>query len=530
MAAVEADIPSTDAIQASFGIHRKHGATRAIAAASHVIWAAYEPTVRQFFEIAARQHQFDESAVNAHREAVAARRGNYREDAYAVEMRGSIAVLYVEGTIFRYSNLFTYYSGGCAVATLAKDFQTILDDSAVTDIVLYVNSGGGMVDGINEFANMVYAARGRKRIWGYVSSMGCSAAYWIVSACDRIIADDTAILGSIGVRCVHVDDKKALEMEGLKEIPFISNQSPNKCPDPATPKGASAIQQTLNRTADVFISAVARNRAVTTEQVIADFGAGGTSVGIDAVTAGLADTLGSFEGVLAELSGNTANPGYNNSTARANLQPASSTPTRGAKVMAEENTTGATKENDEEEEENMNKDKKEASAPPANPTASSAPAAAAASDASAELKAEREARAKTDADLKAANERIAALELKDRTARFTALAQDFIGGAEAHLPMMEHLAATAGEDSPLFTGYVESQSAAAEQVKEGALFAEKGKTSVDAATGSAEAQLEAKAAELMKADGKLTKAAAMTQAIAANTELYRQHVAEQQAR
>jgi ClpP class serine protease len=53
--------------------------------------------------------------------------------------------------------------------------------------------------------------------------------------------------------------------------------------------------------AQVFVETVARNRGVATETVLTKFGAGGTFVGKAAVEAGLADSIGSFEAVLAEL-------------------------------------------------------------------------------------------------------------------------------------------------------------------------------------------------------------------------------------
>ncbi|MGZ7307039.1 hypothetical protein ACXWRJ_09430, partial [Streptococcus pyogenes] len=48
---------------------------------------------------------------------------------------------------------------------------------------------------------------------------------------------------------------------------------------------------------------VARNRDMTTDAVISDFKQGGTLIGQNAVNAGMADRLGSLEGVVAELSG-----------------------------------------------------------------------------------------------------------------------------------------------------------------------------------------------------------------------------------
>jgi hypothetical protein len=51
----------------------------------------------------------------------------------------------------------------------------------------------------------------------------------------------------------------------------------------------------------VFVDTVARNRGVTPATVLADFGQGGVFVGQAAIDAGLADSIGSYEGVLAQL-------------------------------------------------------------------------------------------------------------------------------------------------------------------------------------------------------------------------------------
>jgi hypothetical protein len=57
----------------------------------------------------------------------------------------------------------------------------------------------------------------------------------------------------------------------------------------------------MDATAQVFVDAVATNRGVTPETVLADFGQGGVFVGRDAVSAGLADAVGTYESTFAAL-------------------------------------------------------------------------------------------------------------------------------------------------------------------------------------------------------------------------------------
>jgi ClpP class serine protease len=71
--------------------------------------------------------------------------------------------------------------------------------------------------------------------------------------------------------------------------------------DPATEDGRARIQATLDALAGVFIGEVARYRGVTEADVLARFGQGDVLVGADAVTAGLADRVASYEVVHAQL-------------------------------------------------------------------------------------------------------------------------------------------------------------------------------------------------------------------------------------
>jgi ClpP class serine protease len=229
-------------------------------------------------------------------EALEAQRGEKLKNAYAVTVRDGIATIPVAGPMFRYASFFTRISGATAYEDVARDFSAALDDPRIRGIVLSIDSPGGEVNGNAELSQMVYDARGKKPVVAYVSHLGASAAYWLASSADFVVISPTAILGSIGVAAT-------VRKSNGKETTFdvVSTQSPKKRLDPATDDGLAAIQATLDALATVFVETVARNRGVTPEQVLADFGQGGVFVGQDAITAGLADAIGSYEGVIAQL-------------------------------------------------------------------------------------------------------------------------------------------------------------------------------------------------------------------------------------
>jgi ClpP class serine protease len=98
------------------------------------------------------------------------------------------------------------------------------------------------------------------------------------------------------------DRTKADEARGVKTIEIVSSQSPKKRLSPTSSEGQTGDPGARRQLAGVFIDAVARNRAVSVDTVLADFGEGGVFVGEDAVTAGLADRVGSYEALQGELS------------------------------------------------------------------------------------------------------------------------------------------------------------------------------------------------------------------------------------
>lgn len=238
-------------------------------------------------------------------EALEARLGRELDNARTVTLRDGVAIIPVTGPIFRYANLFTRISGATSTQVLATDLQAALDNPRVKSIVLNIDSPGGEANGINELAEMVFAARDKKRIVSYIGGTGASAAYWIAAASSEVVIDAIGLAGSIGAAC-EVQLRQG--GEGVKRYEIVSSNAPNKRPDLSTEEGRAKVGQTIDALGDVFASAVGRYLGVKPEAVPAMGDHGGLLVGAAAVKAGLAHRLGSLESVIAELAGSASNP------------------------------------------------------------------------------------------------------------------------------------------------------------------------------------------------------------------------------
>ena len=266
-------------------------------------WAIRPEWLETICSIAEREHEY---AGNI--EALEQKLGRPLNNTYAVTMRDGVALLPVTGPLFRHANLMTQLSGATSYSSLATDLRAAVDNPAVRAIVLNIDSPGGEVRGVNELAKQIKAVRGVKPIVAYIGGSGASAAYWLASAADRIVADEVSTIGSIGAMMgVSVRG----ERPGEKSYSFVSSQSPLKNASPETSEGAAELQRLVNEYAQVFVDTVAANRGVSVDTVLQEYGQGTVFAGNAALSRGMVDSIGTLEGLIAELSGSKTAMGGN---------------------------------------------------------------------------------------------------------------------------------------------------------------------------------------------------------------------------
>lgn len=188
-------------------------------------------------------------------------------------------------------------SGSVGAQQIRNDFIRAFESDDIKAILLNVDSPGGDARGISELAQTIHKARKKNTKWIYAYAAGfmASAAYFISAAAHRIVANDWASVGSIGV-VIGVPPTTQED-----PIEFVSTSSPYKRPDISTDEGRRVYQDKADYMGTLFIEAVAELRGVTVEKVISDFGKGGTLVGKQAKTAGLVDAIGTFDSTLHSL-------------------------------------------------------------------------------------------------------------------------------------------------------------------------------------------------------------------------------------
>jgi len=196
------------------------------------------------------------------------------------------------------------FSGGTSIQKLTAAFRDAMADDAVGSIVFQIDSPGGSVYGVKELADEIYEARGQgKQIIAVADPMAASAAYHIASAADEIVVLHSGEVGSIGVLAAHVDYSEAEEKCGVKTTlisagKFKVEGNPY---EPLTDDARAAIQSDVDDYYELFVDAVARNRGVSAQDVITGYGEGRCLTAKNAVAAGLADRIDTFDNVISGL-------------------------------------------------------------------------------------------------------------------------------------------------------------------------------------------------------------------------------------
>lgn len=183
---------------------------------------------------------------------------------------------------------------------LAQGILDAAEDRHVTAIVLDVDSPGGSALAPAEVAEAIARARQSVPVVAWTGGQMCSAAYWIGSACDAIVAMDTSVVGSIGVAMVHYDRSNADTKDGITRTVLSAGKYKRIASDekPLSDEGREYMQAQLDLYYTKFIDAVAAGRGVDAATVLERMADGRIFIGSEALNAGLVDAIGPFDVAL----------------------------------------------------------------------------------------------------------------------------------------------------------------------------------------------------------------------------------------
>ena len=158
-------------------------------------------------------------------------------------------------------------------------------------LILEINSPGGAVVASKEIADAVKNSGMKTVAW--IRDVGASGAYWVASACDRIVGDQCSSVGSIGVLGQHLEFSELMKKYGVSYEGFKAGELKDMGVPfrKTTAKEKKLIQEHLDRLHEFFIEQVAANRGMSVED-IKKIATGQVFMGEEAKGMGLIDKLG----------------------------------------------------------------------------------------------------------------------------------------------------------------------------------------------------------------------------------------------
>ncbi len=217
--------------------------------------------------------------------------------------RPAIAVIYAQGMIVDGSADNGIFGGSETIGSddLRKAFRVASRDDQVEAIVLRIDSPGGSALASEAMWQAARRAAGDKPLIVSVGSMAASGGYYLASAGDRIFADPSAIVGSIGVVGGKFVFKKLFdETLGLHTETFARGRNAGlfSSSEPWSDQQRRMVTNWMKQTYDQFTDRVMSQRKGKIK-AIDDVARGRVFVARQALDLGMVDELGGIEAAIA---------------------------------------------------------------------------------------------------------------------------------------------------------------------------------------------------------------------------------------
>ena len=208
-----------------------------------------------------------------------------------------IAVLPVVGTIGAPETV-SLATPAATPETLSDQLHQAARDKNVKAVVLEINSPGGGVVASDEMHKSIgdFKRETKKPVVVSMGETAASGGYYIATAADEIVANETTLTGSLGVIFSYLNleeaaDKLGIEQEVVKSGTFKDIGSLTREP---SEEELEILQTLIDESYDGFVEVIVEGRSLPDDRVreLAD---GRVYSGLQAESLGLVDQLGGLE-------------------------------------------------------------------------------------------------------------------------------------------------------------------------------------------------------------------------------------------
>ena len=231
------------------------------------------------------------------------------------KLDGAVGVLPLQGPIFPKANLMTELSGATSLEQWRSDFRALVANDRVSQILLDIDSPGGISSLVQETAMEIRAANQIKPVVAVSNTMAASAAYMLASQAGELYVSDSGFVGSVGVYLVHTDTSELEQRAGVKNTIIKAGRFKAALIEPLTAENREHLQESVLQVYDDFVEQVALGRGTDVHDVMQNYGEGGVVSAKKAMDTKMVDGIATFDEVLKSMldgsNGTTVSVGNN---------------------------------------------------------------------------------------------------------------------------------------------------------------------------------------------------------------------------
>jgi len=250
-----------------------------------------------------------EAIARAEAQAAQALESTAPDERLPLQVIGNVGVITISGIMTKTRSFFSFlFGGGYSMAEYSQAMDLAEETLEVEQVLLRMSSPGGTVAGTAALADRTHKLAQSMNVVTFGEDIFASAAYWVGSQAQQVIINKTALAGSLGVISMMTDTSEFNRRRGIERIPLRSGplKSPGQRGEVITEEQRESVQREIDATARVFYDDVARGREISAAKVSEQWGSGELLLGQEAVDAGLADRVDTFQNVLDSMVGDSA--------------------------------------------------------------------------------------------------------------------------------------------------------------------------------------------------------------------------------
>lgn len=255
------------------------------------LWLADPGLVRQVFDLASRVDPM--AAVSMKPTRVETPRKN----------PGKVRVIPLVGLMTKRYGWLTEFFGGTSTAETIGHVRRASRDDGVGAILILVDSGGGQVTGTDDLYLAIREAAERKPVVAFVEDFCASAAYYVVAGATKIVCNESAEVGSLGVFLVVDDYSAEFERAGIK-VHVISTgtyKGMGAVGAPVTDAQIKEFQRLVDAAGTLFLRRVTEGRKLTMDFARKEIFDGRLFTAREAKRLRLVDEISTFEKTIVQL-------------------------------------------------------------------------------------------------------------------------------------------------------------------------------------------------------------------------------------